>query len=72
MCIYPQWFTFLFVRKNKHTDKHRNKHTFKTKEKQKQTETETKLETIKKFLVGPIHFQGETKSKKKPKIKDKR
>ena len=42
MCIYPQWFTFSFVRKNKHTDKQRNKHTFKTKEKEKQTETETK------------------------------
>ena len=68
MCIYPQWFTFSFVRKNKHTDKQRNKHTFKTKEKEKQTETETKLETISKFLVGPIHvpihFQGETKNKK--------
>ena len=66
--IYPQWFTFSFVRKNKHTDKQRNKHTFKTKEKEKQTETETKLETISKFLVGPIHvpihFQGETKNKK--------
>ena len=61
MCIYPQWFTFLFVRKNKHTDKQRKKHTFKTK-KEKQTETETKLKTISKFLVGtihvPIHFQG--------------
>ena len=52
------------MRENKHTDKQRNKHKFKTKEKEKQTETETKLETIKKFLVGPIHFQGETKSKK--------
>ena len=57
-----------FVRKNKHTDNQRNKHTFKKKDK-KQTETETKLETISKFLVGPIHFQGETKNKK---TKDKR
>ena len=66
--IYPQWFTFSFVRKNKHTDKQRNKHTFKTKEKEKQTGTETKLETISKFLVRPIHvpihFEGETKNKK--------
>ena len=46
MCIYPQWFTFSVVRKNKHTDKQRNKHTFETKEKEKQTETETKLEII--------------------------
>ena len=46
MCIYPQWFTLSFVRKNKDIDKQRKKHTFKTKEKEKQTETETKLKTI--------------------------
>ena len=44
------------------------KQAYRQKEKEKQTETETKLETISKFLVGPIHvpihFQGETKNKK--------
>ena len=62
--IYPQWFTFSFVRINKQTDKQRNKHTFQTKEKEKQTETETETATISKVLFGPIHvpihFQGET------------
>ena len=71
--IYPQWFTFSFVRKNKHTDKQRNKYTSKTKEKEEQSEIEIKLETISKCLVAPIHvpihFQGETKNKK---TKDKR
>ena len=65
--IYPQWFAFSFVRKNKHPDKLRNKHTFETKAKEKQTEIETILKLC--FVLGsihvPIHFQGEIKNKNK-------
>jgi len=54
------------IQTNREINIHSKQKKNKNKPKQKK-----KLETIKKFLVGPIHFQGETKNKKKPKIKDK-
>ena len=67
--IYPQWFTFSFVRKNNYKDKQRNKHTFETKEKEKQTETETIL----KFCSWSDSCSDSfSRGNEKQKTKDKR
>ena len=66
MCkeLSPLVRIFVCAKKKTHTDKQRNKHTFETKEEEKQTDTEKETETISIFLVGPLHFQGETKNKR--------
>ena len=73
--IYPQWFTFSFVRKNKHTDKQRNKHTFKTKEKQTNRNRNKTRNNVKIFSWSDSFSRGNKKQKKqkiKDKLKDKR